>query len=259
MNSTGSEPHVSGMERALTRREAEIARMVAEGKTTREIASALHRSPKTISHHVQSMYRKLGVRNRVEFVNAARERGLLGAARASRDRIEPPISIGVMRRINALLATASDDTYFGVLVSSLAEALGMRYGGISEVEPHSSRLRVIVMTDGGRACPQASRRLSGSPCDVTLNRGRFEMFSGLLGEYPDDPVLRDTGAQAYAGLSLVDRALGPVGTLWVMHDAPIDPTPAPIELLGLFGPRTASELAVQKMLDDLHELKNWRL
>jgi DNA-binding CsgD family transcriptional regulator len=53
----------------LTEREQEIARLVAEGATNREIAQALFLSPKTIERHVSNVFKKLGVRNRAELAS----------------------------------------------------------------------------------------------------------------------------------------------------------------------------------------------
>jgi predicted ATPase/class 3 adenylate cyclase/DNA-binding CsgD family transcriptional regulator len=48
----------------LSRREVEVLRLVAEGLTTREIASRLYISPKTADHHIQHVYTKIDVSNR---------------------------------------------------------------------------------------------------------------------------------------------------------------------------------------------------
>jgi DNA-binding CsgD family transcriptional regulator len=56
----------------LTAREKEIADLVAEGRTNREIAERLVLSPRTIDAHLRTIYAKLGVRSRVEL---AREVG----------------------------------------------------------------------------------------------------------------------------------------------------------------------------------------
>jgi DNA-binding NarL/FixJ family response regulator len=50
----------------LTEREAEVLRLLAEARTNREIGEALFISPKTVSVHVTSLMRKLGVRKRAE-------------------------------------------------------------------------------------------------------------------------------------------------------------------------------------------------
>jgi DNA-binding NarL/FixJ family response regulator len=50
----------------LSRREREVARMVADGRSNPDIASALFLSRKTIERHVSNIMAKLGVRNRTE-------------------------------------------------------------------------------------------------------------------------------------------------------------------------------------------------
>jgi DNA-binding CsgD family transcriptional regulator len=51
---------------ALTPTEAQIARLVAEGKTNREVAEALFVSVHTVEANLKRIYRKLGVRSRTE-------------------------------------------------------------------------------------------------------------------------------------------------------------------------------------------------
>jgi DNA-binding NarL/FixJ family response regulator len=50
----------------LSARELEIARLVAEGSSNREIADLLALSPKTVERHLTNSLAKLGARNRTE-------------------------------------------------------------------------------------------------------------------------------------------------------------------------------------------------
>ena len=50
----------------LSTRELEVARLVADGSSNREIADLLALSPKTVEHHVTNSLAKLGARNRTE-------------------------------------------------------------------------------------------------------------------------------------------------------------------------------------------------
>ncbi len=62
---------------ALTHREREVLRLIAEGLSVSEISKVLYRSEKTIQSHRLSIGRKLGARNRVELARIAIEAGLV--------------------------------------------------------------------------------------------------------------------------------------------------------------------------------------
>jgi DNA-binding NarL/FixJ family response regulator len=62
---------------ALTAREREIVILLAEGMTMRQIGRRLAISPRTVENHVGSLYRKLGVRTRVQAVARAAALGLV--------------------------------------------------------------------------------------------------------------------------------------------------------------------------------------
>lgn len=55
-----------GYGRELSPREREVARMLADGRTNREIADGLFLSPRTVEQHVAKVLRKLGIRSRTE-------------------------------------------------------------------------------------------------------------------------------------------------------------------------------------------------
>lgn len=61
----------------LTRREVEVVRPVAIGRTNREIARELFLSPRTVEMHVGSILTKLGCRSRADAARRASEPGLL--------------------------------------------------------------------------------------------------------------------------------------------------------------------------------------
>jgi DNA-binding NarL/FixJ family response regulator len=50
----------------MTAREHEIARLVAEGHTNKQVGAALFLSDRTIENHLSRIYAKLGVRTRTE-------------------------------------------------------------------------------------------------------------------------------------------------------------------------------------------------
>ena len=60
----------------LTGREAEVLRLVVQGRTNRQIADQLYISPNTVSHHLRGIFAKTGSHNRSEAAAFAHRNGL---------------------------------------------------------------------------------------------------------------------------------------------------------------------------------------
>jgi LuxR family maltose regulon positive regulatory protein len=71
--SDGSAP----MAEPLTDRESDILRLIAEGRSNREIGAALFLAPGTVKSYTYSLYGKLGVHSRTQAIARARVLGLL--------------------------------------------------------------------------------------------------------------------------------------------------------------------------------------
>lgn len=61
----------------LTRRETQVLKLLAQGRTNKEIAQQLVVSERTVKFHVSSLLRKLGAGNRTEAVSVAAQMGLV--------------------------------------------------------------------------------------------------------------------------------------------------------------------------------------
>jgi DNA-binding NarL/FixJ family response regulator len=66
-------------ERAITEREEEILKLVAEGHTSKEIGELLFISAKTVERHRANLLQKLGMRDRLELTRYAIRAGLIEA------------------------------------------------------------------------------------------------------------------------------------------------------------------------------------
>jgi DNA-binding CsgD family transcriptional regulator len=72
LSATGATARKRGdaSDEALTSQETRVALLVAEGKSNKEVAAALFLSPKTIEHHLGSVFRKRGYKSRSELASA---------------------------------------------------------------------------------------------------------------------------------------------------------------------------------------------
>ena len=62
-------------ENPLTERESQVLELVAEGKTTKEIAAELFLSAGTVRNYISTILDKLGVGNRIEAISRFKEKG----------------------------------------------------------------------------------------------------------------------------------------------------------------------------------------
>ena len=63
--------------RALTKREVEVTRLVAEGFKNREVAGKLGISVKTVETHRANVMNKLGLRNLAQLIRYAIQKGMI--------------------------------------------------------------------------------------------------------------------------------------------------------------------------------------
>jgi len=80
-NGTFRASHRRGNLTGLTTRERQVAGLLTDGFTARAIASRLGISERTVNTHIGSLYRRLGVNNRVDAVRAVMRMGLAGPDR----------------------------------------------------------------------------------------------------------------------------------------------------------------------------------
>lgn len=61
----------------LTPRELDVLRLVAKGRTNKELASAMFVSEETVKTHMKALFQKLGVHDRAEAVSVSLKRGII--------------------------------------------------------------------------------------------------------------------------------------------------------------------------------------
>ncbi len=73
------------LEESLTQAERKILYQVLDGRNSREIAAALHRSPRTIEVHRRHLMQKLGAANIIELLQRVADLGLIPSAPVRRE------------------------------------------------------------------------------------------------------------------------------------------------------------------------------
>ena len=209
----------------LSEREMEVLRLVAEGRSNRDIAKRLYISPRTADHHVQHIYAKIGVSSRAaaalnEFVRSHHGTGtavlLMGyvlAARGFAKRLSSRIRLAtVLAAMAALMAIAAP-----IDVSRASSTIGTfdpRSGAVFLLtnDPAGNEILVLARSDDGTltqvGAPVPTRGLGGSdpPPDPLRSQGALVISDAGAGA--GKPVLLAVNAGSNEISSLAVEAGG---------------------------------------------------
>lgn len=86
----------------LSKKEQEILQLVTSGRTNKEIASALRRSPETVKMTLKNIFRKLGVENRTQAAVLAVKERLTGDSYFISNKASVPLEPRLKKNSRAL-------------------------------------------------------------------------------------------------------------------------------------------------------------
>jgi PAS domain S-box-containing protein len=132
--------------------------------------------------------------------------------------------------------------FFRSLVRHLAESLKCRYAVIGEAigEP-ITRVKTLAVWTGESCAENFEYDVAGTPCERVIGREACHHPRDAWKKFPDDPMLKQLGIEAYLGVPLFDSRGNAIGILLVMHDRPHD-FPHGEAVLRIFGTRAAAEM-----------------
>lgn len=150
----------------------------------------------------------------------------------------------LLTRLMPLLCRHTGQDFFNRLMLQLASLTGASTVLTGLQLPQAQRIRVIACHRQGRLCPPFSYDLAGTPCAFSRQSREPVCIHacGLAERFPDDAMLHEQGAEAYAGLSLRDSDGRPLGVLVLLFDQPLSDSHHIKELLLQLEPRVTAEL-----------------
>lgn len=162
-------------------------------------------------------------------------------ARDEKERMQS----GVMKLATAVSASTEFD-FFDQLALNMTEALGADAGFVSRILPNQpSRARIIAGVCDGKPIDNVEYALKSTPCEHVTNHDVCMIPSDVSKQYPEDAMLVEIGAEAYAGQCLTDSAGNVIGLICVVYRKPLVRSQFILSTLKIIAARAAAELERQ--------------
>ena len=140
-------------------------------------------------------------------------------------------------------ASTTGEAFFPALVENMARALGVRWALVGQLrDGEGERVETLALWDGDHLADNITYDLAGAPCQDVARKGFVIHIEGVQARFPDDALLRQMGAQCYAGAPLRAADGRVVGILAVLDDHPYRVPPGAEEIFRVFAARAAAEL-----------------
>ena len=149
-------------------------------------------------------------------------------------------------KVAAAVSASTGTEFFVQLVRNMADALGAQGGCVVRLQPSAEgkapRVATLAAVLDGQMLPNDEYDLTGTPSLLLLTQREYVVSERVQQMFPDAPVLRAVGAQAYAGQQLCNADGEVVGIVFVLFRQPISETDFITSTLQIFAARASSEI-----------------
>jgi hypothetical protein len=144
--------------------------------------------------------------------------------------------------------------FFRALAEHLSDTLLADYVQIGELlGTPADRVKTLAVWEGGGPSDDLEYLLAGTASAAALDGGACVYTKGVRLVFPSDPLLERIGAQAYAGIPLLDNTGRPAGILLVLYKQPLTGAAVVTAMLAEVAPRATAELGRKRADDALRE------
>ncbi|CAN1210599.1 hypothetical protein TUMEXPCC7403_10410 [Tumidithrix helvetica PCC 7403] len=149
-------------------------------------------------------------------------------------------------------ATTTGEDFFPALVKHLTKALNVPYALVSEQV--DDELHTLAFWANDTLQPNFSYAFAKTPCERTLQDGKFYCESLVQEQFPDALNLVELQAQSYLGIVLNDIHGNAIGNLCILSKQPIQNLQQAENILRVFAVRAAAELERERATQALETL-----
>jgi PAS domain S-box-containing protein len=159
-----------------------------------------------------------------------------------------------LKNLARLSGDSTDYGTFDMLVENLSDALQAEIAYIGLLSNDKKVITTLSFWQDGSIVPNLSYSLNGTPCAQVLERDIVYVSENVVGQFPDDPFLRELSIESYMGMPLVDSHEKVIGVIVALSRKQIPHIKDLQSIHTLFAQRTVSEwerkIARQQLIEN---------
>ena len=152
----------------------------------------------------------------------------------------------VLNQMAEAVGSKIGQEFFSSLAFNLSHTLGVDYAFVAEITDDRESLQMIALAIDGKSAEPISFRMADTPCEQVVGSSLCWFPSDIQGLFPKDHLLGEMGAEAYAGVPLVDSAGRPLGLVAILHRHPMPRERAAEAALEIYAVRASKELEARR-------------
>lgn len=171
----------------------------------------------------------------------------------SQETQHAPKTLRALRLVFERTANLSGFAVLASAVRALAEATGARCAFLGEWIPGEGlgSVATIALWADGRMLPNFTYTLEGTPCGQVVGSETLILVQGAAARFPDDALLRELRAEAYAACPIFDVEGRPLGIFGLADDRPFEQSDTVRVLLEALSGRIGAELMQLRIQEEL--------
>lgn len=169
--------------------------------------------------------------------------------------------VGVLRRKDEALreiaqgiSVASGEAFFSALTEHLAKALSVDSVFLCELaENPTRRFNTVAAYQAGKGVDARDCQVTGKVWENVISEGLCRYPEKVRQEFPQDPLLSESAAESFIGISLLDSEGRDIGIMAAIDHRPIRNTELAETMLSVFAVRAAVEIERRRVIETLQE------
>ncbi|MEK6373863.1 MAG: PAS domain S-box protein [Acidobacteriota bacterium] len=136
--------------------------------------------------------------------------------------------------------------FFSSLVINLSHSLGVDYAFVAEIVEDGKSLQMIALAIDSKTAEPFTYRMADTPCEQVVGGSLCWFPSDIQRLFPRDHLLGEIGAEAYAGMPLIDSSGRPLGLVAILHRHQMPRERAAEAALEIYAVRASKELEARR-------------